>query len=152
MHQTCRVGLTLAATFLTTGCGSAGAAWSRPPAGWTQAQIVLGEEFVLRVGQTAVLRGAAGPRVGFTAVREDSRCPAGATCVWAGDAVVAIAVTTAGENTRTIELHTNADFETEAALDGHRIRLIELAPMPREGSTIDGDQYEATLVINRSAA
>ena len=121
-------------------------------AGVAQAEIALGEEFVLRVGQTAALDGGTGLRLAFEAVLEDSRCPVEVTCVWAGDAVVAIAVDGTGGDTKTLELHTNSDFGTESITDGYRVRLIELSPLPREGSTIEVDRYQATLVVRRSVA
>ena len=88
----------------------------------------------------------------FDAVRGDSRCPVGVSCIWAGDAVVAITVHDTDDGTMTLELHTNVRFDTEAVLDGHAVRLVELSPTPQAGSTIDVEQYEATLVINRRAA
>ena len=65
--------------------------------------------------------------------------------------VVAITVDNGG-GADTVELHTNSRFNTEAALDGHTVDLVGLTPMPREGSTIEVDQYQATLVVTRRAA
>ena len=132
------------------GCGGTGAASPpAPSAGGVQTEVALGQEFALRVGQTVALGDGTGLRLTFNAVREDSRCPVGVTCVWAGDAVVAIIIDDGSSGADTVELHTNADFDTEAPLDGHTVRLVELTPIPREGSTIEIDQYQATLVVSR---
>jgi len=47
----------------------------------------LGERAVFRVGDIAEFR-AEDLRVGFTAVREDSRCPPDVVCFWEGAATV----------------------------------------------------------------
>jgi len=117
-----------------------------------QVQIVLGEEFVLHVGQTTAQVGETGPRLTFEAVLEDSRCPVGVTCVWAGDAVVVVALDGTDNDTKRLELHTNSDFDTKSATDGYSVHLIDLSPLPREGSTIEVDRYQATLVVRRSVA
>ena len=151
MHPGAREAVTLV-VLLTGGYGPAGV-MSTPTLSAAEAQreITPGEEFVLGVGQTAALGGGSGVRLTFEAVREDSRCPIGVSCIWAGDAVVAITVDDAGGNTKTIELHTNARFDVEAAIDGHAVRLLELSPIPRRGSTIPVDRYEATLVVTPRA-
>ena len=142
--------LTLA-LLLAVACGPAGTASSPTPVAVTaQLNVTLGEEFVLRVSQTAAIGGASGLRLTFDTVREDSRCPIGVTCVWAGDAVVAITVDGSG-GTETVELHTNSSFDVEVILDGHTLGLVELTPVPREGSTIEADQYQATLVLRARA-
>ena len=138
---------------VAVGCDPTGSAFPLPrSAGVAQAKIALGEEFVLRVEQTVTLGDGTDLRLTFEAVREDSRCPVGVTCVWAGDAVVAIAVDHTASGAKTLELHTNASFATDAPLDGNTVSLLELSPTPREGSTIEVDQYRATLVVRRPAA
>ncbi|MDT5293210.1 MAG: hypothetical protein QOJ76_90, partial [Acidobacteriota bacterium] len=60
--------------------------------GATQAARV-GREFKIKVGRQVTLKGD-GLRVRFVAVGNDSRCPEGVTCVWAGDAEVMLEVGT----------------------------------------------------------
>ncbi len=150
MHLYCRVLPTLAIV-LFAGSGQSGEAstTSRASEGSAQQRIVLDEEFALRVGQTAALAGGTGVRLIFEAVREDSRCPVGVSCIWAGDAVVAITMHNTDGGPTTIELHTNVRFDAEAVPDGHVVRLVRLSPTPRVDATIEVDQYEATLVVNR---
>ena len=114
-----------------------------------QRTITLGEAFTVGVGESVAFGGGTGVTLTFETVREDSRCPVGVTCVWAGDAVVVISVDDGSDSVKTVELHTNDRFDTDAALDGHTLRLVELAPVPRDGSTIAVDQYQATLVVSR---
>ena len=142
------------AMLLVAACGPTGAASPpTPPAAGAQPEITLGQEFALRVGQTAALGGGAGIRLTFEAVREDSRCPVGVTCIWAGDAVVAVTVDdTGGGGTRTlVEFHTNPSVDAEAVFGGYTLRLVGLSPVPREGSTIEVDEYQATLVMKAPA-
>jgi hypothetical protein len=138
---------------LIVGCGPTGVQ-SIPTLSAVEAQpeITLGEAFVLRVEQTAALGGGVGVSLTFEAVREDSRCPVGVSCIWAGDAVVAVRVDDSRGGTVTLELHTNARFDADAERGEHVVRLLELSPTPRVGSTIPIDQYEATLVVTRRAA
>jgi len=153
MCTNCRVSVTLAVLF-AVGCGPTGAAaTAAPSAGGAQVEIALGEEFVLRIGQTASLGDGTGLWLTFEAIREDSRCPVGVSCVWAGDAMVAIAAndTDTDGGTRTLELHTNPSFDAEAALDTHTVRLVRLSPVRKEGSTIEAGEYQATLVVIQRA-
>ena len=114
-----------------------------------QRMITLEEAFTVGVGESAAFAGGTGVTLTFETVREDSRCPVGATCVWAGDAVVVISVDDGNDGANTVELHTNPRFDTNAVLDGHTLRLVQLAPMPRNGSTIAVDQYQVTLAVRR---
>jgi hypothetical protein len=53
--------------------------------------IVLEQEFKLKVGESAkALRE--GLKVEFDSVAEDSRCPRGVTCIWAGNAKILLKV------------------------------------------------------------
>ena len=127
------------------------ASTSRPSAGVAQQRFVLDEECALRVGQTAELAAGTGVRLTFEAVRGDSRCPVGVSCIWAGDAVVAMTVHDTDGGPTTTELHTNVRFDAEAVLDGYVVRLVRLSPTPRVDATIEVDQYEALLVVDRLA-
>ena len=151
MHLYCRVLLTLAVVLFAGSEPFGEASTSRPSAGVAQQRFVLDEEFALRVGQTAELAAGTGVRLTFEAVRGDSRCPVGVSCIWAGDAVVAMTVHDTDGGPTTIELHTNVRFDAEAVLDGYVVRLVRLSPTPRVDATIEVDQYEATLVVDRLA-
>jgi hypothetical protein len=113
---------------------------------------VLGEEFVLAHGQTAVLRGGE-LALRFVRVVKDSRCPEGVECFWEGDAEVEIEARSAtGAGSTALLLHTaaGAGRDQEAAVDGFRVRLTALAPNPRAGVPTPAT-YRATLVVTHSS-
>ncbi len=102
-------------------------------------------QFTLGPGQTETIPGAS-TRVTFVAVISDSRCPANANCVVAGEAVVRIDVWTDGRSS-THELHTgNMQPAKPADLT---IDLVEVAPYPFTSTPIDPAAYRVTLRVTR---
>ncbi|KTB47660.1 hypothetical protein [Dehalogenimonas alkenigignens] len=57
----------------------------------------LGEKFTLKAGQSAVIEGE-DLKIRFDAVESDSRCPSDVVCVRAGEAVIRVTATQAGQN------------------------------------------------------
>jgi hypothetical protein len=106
----------------------------------------LDEAFVLQVGQEAELADD-GLRVGFTAVREDSRCPPGVQCFWEGVATAALWAEKTGHPRSELLLATinTQGHSTQAEYLGYEIALADLAP-PRTGDIAQG-AYRLTLVI-----
>lgn len=85
--------------------------------------------------------------VTFARVSDDSRCPAGAQCIWAGDATVTLRVQPAGGDAQLLALHTaNADQRTAEAA-GLRITLERLEPVPRVDGRLDPASYAVRLVV-----
>jgi hypothetical protein len=125
----------LVALLLAASCGTSPAA--------ARASRV-GEPFTLAPGETAQVEGT-GFAVTFESVSADSRCPSDVTCVWEGDAVVLVSLRPATTSPR--ELHTSGRFATEAEVDGYRVRLVELAPVPRSGASPAPSAYRLTLVV-----
>jgi len=110
--------------------------------------VPLNQRVTLAPGETASVEDTA-VRVQFVRVASDSRCPADAICVWAGDAIVQIRAFDGGAPAD-YELHTG-DAGRKATLHGRlRIELLELQPYPfasRPPTT--HDQYRATLRVTR---
>jgi hypothetical protein len=104
-----------------------------------------GVEFTLRTGGSGRLTNP--PMVlRFERVESDSRCPVDTTCIWAGDALVRLSLEASNQRESAV-LHTNADLERSVAFQGHRITLVKLMPLPRDGKRIQQSEYEATFVI-----
>jgi hypothetical protein len=101
------------------------------------------EAFTLEPGETATVEGTP-VRIRFVLVLSDSRCPADAVCVHAGDAVVRIEVRSAGTS-RPYELHT-ADMRP-VTHDDLTIALLELAPYPFSSRPIRPNEYRATFKV-----
>jgi hypothetical protein len=105
-------------------------------------EVPLDREFSLRPGESATVEST-GLRVTFLSVLSDSRCPADAVCVWAGDAVVALSVGRTG-----VELRSTSAPET--ALGAYRLRLERVEPYVYSGKTIEPAAYRAVLKVTRA--
>jgi hypothetical protein len=81
--------------------------------------------------------------VRFVELVEDSRCPADAQCVWAGNAKIKIRVTMNGRS-HDITLDTNGPHQATTT-EGYSIKLISLTPAPRSNIRIDRNGYVATF-------
>ncbi len=135
--------LLFCAPFLThAACGGESPAAPKP--------VPLGQPFELASGQTALV-GGADLHVTFNGVKEDSRCPSGAACVWEGDGVTRISVVQGSREGSSLELHTNARFSTYDTYRSHRITLVGLAPYPKVNQTIDAKSYVARLKVEAEA-
>lgn len=106
------------------------------------APVPLGRDFALAPGQSA--RIAVFDRtVAFEAVLEDSRCPSGVVCVWAGNARVRLHLTRAGQDTTVL---LNTGLEPRAVRIGQmRLELREVTPAPHAGDTTRTGSYRITL-------
>ncbi|MEJ7848670.1 MAG: hypothetical protein WKF92_11350 [Pyrinomonadaceae bacterium] len=85
--------------------------------------------------------------VKFLELVEDSRCPTGTNCIWAGNAKIKIQITKNGKAAKILELNTNGP-ET-AALDGYIFKLIALTPHPAINIRINRNGYIATISVNQ---
>ena len=85
--------------------------------------------------------------VHFAGVSQDSRCPMGAMCVWAGDAVAQVDLVAAGDSVR-VALHSNAGAgPVSATFHDYLVELVALDPVPQAGRQIDPGAYVATLRV-----
>lgn len=109
-----------------------------------------GEPFELKANGAARLADE-NLLVRFEAVTEDSRCPVKVQCIWAGDAVVELTVEKPPAAAGTRTLHTSERFGREADYEGLVIRLLDLRPLPREGTTIPPEDYRVTLVVDKAS-
>ncbi|HUG41856.1 MAG TPA: hypothetical protein VMM12_15310 [Longimicrobiales bacterium] len=115
-------------------------------------EIRLGEPFTLAPGAVATLPSA-DLSVRFIEVSSDSRCPVDVTCVWEGDAGVAVETARDGrEDVWALHTPTEALGPAAAELDGYVLRLLGLEPAPHsERRTAPGD-YRATLRVDRGGS
>lgn len=106
----------------------------------------LDREFGVREGeQVTVDEGTLTLR--FQDVTQDSRCPVGAQCVWAGEGVVLLRLAQAGHEPAEVTLRTTPGKES-GSYEGYRVTLRRLDPAPRaEGSP--PETYLATLQVER---
>jgi len=110
------------------------------------AEPELGHAFEMRPAEVVKIQRV---RITFENVSDDSRCPAGATCMWAGDAAAAFTLENPPAAALHRTLHTNGRFERETECGGLVVRLEDIKPYPKEGATIQPDDYRATLVVTK---
>lgn len=108
-------------------------------------QVPAGREFDIAVSQAVEVQGTP-LTIRFSGVGEDSRCPVDVQCVWAGNAVVRLTITTSGGASTDAALNTTLDPKSTTA-SGYTIRLAALKPVPRSGTTIPATAYVATLEV-----
>ena len=109
--------------------------------------VPVDQEFGLKIGQTVAIQGAL-VLISFTAVTEDSRCPEGATCLFAGNSKIAIKLVALGSAQMSAELNT-ATGQKETAYRGYAVRLQSLSPYPRQNVETRKEDYVATLRVSK---
>lgn len=106
----------------------------------------LGQPFEMKPAELVAIEGL---RITFEGVSEDSRCPTGATCVWAGDAAATFTLEKPPAAALQGTLHTSGRFVRQTDYDNFTIRLEDIKPYPKLGATIAPADYRATLVVTR---
>lgn len=115
-----------------------------PPA--ADSAVTAPAEVTLAVGEAAAVEEL---RIRFDRVVSDSRCPAGVSCVWEGDAELLFIVNDVREVAVQLRLHTSARYATSASYGGYRVELVRLAPEPESNAEAKPSEYRATLRIER---
>ena len=98
-----------------------------------------GAEGPVRLGQVAL---AGGVRVRPDRLVEDSRCPVGTQCVWAGRVVVR-ATMLGGSGSRQIDL----TLGTPVRVADGQLTLVSVEPEPREGEQVPPQLYRFTFAF-----
>lgn len=110
------------------------------------AEPELGRPFDVKPAEMMTIQGL---RITFEGVSEDSRCPTGAQCMWAGDAAATFTLEKPPATPVHRTLHTNGRFEQQTDCDGFVVKLEDIKPYPKEGAAIRPDDYRATLVVTK---
>ena len=84
----------------------------------------------------------------FTDVLEDSRCPVDVTCVWEGNAGIAIGIGMGMGPTHRLELNTST-APRSATWNGIRVSIVSLFPAPVSDRTPQASEYAVTLRLER---
>lgn len=119
------------------------AVWSDPSYKIKRAH--LGQEFTFKVGEQVVI-SEAGLKISFASVEEDSRCPKGVDCIWAGNGKIIVNVKKGGAKAIGTQLNTNVGAK-QARLYAYDIKLVGLNPYPQKDVKIKPDDYGATLIV-----
>ena len=107
--------------------------------------VSTGQEFSLHIDQSVKVQEA-GFTVMFKAVLEDSRCPLGVDCVWAGNCKVALDILNGQDGNRRITLNTGIHPMFEM-LGSHEIHLLALEPQAIDGVSISLEEYVVHLKV-----
>lgn len=100
----------------------------------------------LRVGET-VRVGGANASLTFEAVQRDSRCPKGARCIRAGEAVVVFRLREASGETSMVTFEVPPGGGATHSSHGYRIDLVALDPQAATDVEIAPADYVATINI-----
>jgi hypothetical protein len=104
------------------------------------------ETVELRLGQEKLLRSA-GVRVRLVEIEEDSRCPQGVECIWAGNVRVALLVRGPGRTSRRAALNT-ASEPRELKLGGRTFIISKVSPAKIIDRDIKPRDYRITLKLS----
>ena len=148
--KSCRA-LTLSFAVLCATIAAAGACAAASTPGAARATAARGVAEVavtLRIGESASPQGF-GVTITLLDVTDDSRCPADATCIWAGDATVNLRIERPDAAATVVELHTGLADRRTAAASGLRLTLSRLDPLPVAGQPVPREGYRAAIAISR---
>ena len=105
-------------------------------------EVSLGEDFEMEFGQNLTIPQES-VRIQFKDVLEDSRCPEGATCIWAGNAKIAILL-----NETEANLNTYLEPK-QSRMSRYTVDLISVKPYPKVGVEVKKEDYVAKLRITK---
>jgi hypothetical protein len=107
-----------------------------------QIQSDVGNPFDLKIGETVSIKNEQ-INFQFVNVPQDSRCPEGAMCIWAGNAEVIIKI-------QDVQDTLNTSLNPKDIQYGpYTITLLKLSPYPKIGVPRDTTQYVAQFVVTK---
>ena len=131
---------------MIAGCCLAGCVGAQPS---TQSRIsspALGQRFDLALTHRATIADG-GLTLVFIGVKEDSRCPRGAQCIWAGRTSITVNASKPGSAPKSLTLALPKPATADYA--GYTVTLIALEPRPvARGRKPDGKRV-ATLLVRK---
>jgi hypothetical protein len=134
--------VTVVVSAVVIACGSSTASPGRSAV--TTSEVALDREFDLAPGQTARVPSL-GLSVRFDAVQNDSRCPQGVACVWAGNAEVRLTLERGGASR---QVTVNTMVEPKSVSEGNvTVTLTRLTPGTVAERRIAQGDYRATLLL-----
>ena len=121
-----------------------------PAAAKPPVPATLGEPFKLVLHQAAVF-APEGLELRFEEVLEDSRCPPGMVCVWAGRVRIRVSLQKSGSTIGGAELSTmDTAQEKVPTVEGYTLTLAGVDPAAKSGGGLGQSEYVVTLRVARS--
>ena len=122
--------------------GVAGCGKSNP----NEIQVTANTTFDLAVGKTAIVKGES-ISIKFDSVTEDSRCPTGVTCIWAGQAKCNMSIIQNGVTTAVVLTQSGGSEGTMQGFAGKYQVSFLLNPYPKAGSQINPQDYVLSMKL-----
>ncbi len=119
----------------------------RKPVPVKKARTNMNGEMTLKINEQTTDQ-ASGITLKFVELVEDSRCPEGVNCIWAGNAKVKISVSKNGADGQTIELNTNLQPRS-IVYQGSTITLSDVTPHPKNNIKINRNEIAVTLTVTQ---
>jgi hypothetical protein len=104
------------------------------------------ESVALKAGQQKTAKKSK-LKIKFLSVTEDSRCPVGTNCIWAGNAKIKDKIIGMG-TTKEVEFNTNMGPKGDI-FESWSITIDSLTPEPRDGVKLNPTSYKAKFTIVR---
>jgi hypothetical protein len=111
-------------------------------------EVSLDKEFTLSVGQSVSVKGE-DLTITFVEVVSDSRCPTGATCIWAGEASSLIEITDSASTYRKVLTEPGSSSPTKADFTGYEV-MFNLLPYPVLGKETKAKDYLLKLIVSKT--
>ena len=80
-------------------------------------------------------------------VFNDSRCPTGAYCIWAGNSTVRFKYEKYKNKPVIFDLNTNSQYRSDTIVDGYKFTLVGLSPYQAIGHQIIQKDYKAKIIV-----
>jgi len=138
MFNNLRKWILLALVFLVTMVGCAQSE--------SRTEVRLNQTFVMKMGQAVEVAGE-NLNIKFKDITEDSRCPKGVVCVWAGQ-VSALIQISAGDGQEELILTEPGSSPNTIAYRQYTISH-QITPYPEAGKAINKADYRLQLTISK---
>lgn len=111
-------------------------------------EVSLDKQFTISVGQSVSVKGE-DLTISFVEVVSDSRCPTGATCIWAGEASSLIEITDSASTYRKVLTEPGSSSPTKADFTGYEV-MFNLLPYPVLGKETKAKDYLLQLIVSKT--
>ncbi len=110
--------------------------------------VKLNQEFTMRFNDEVKLDGE-DFSIKFSKVISDSRCPAGAMCIWEGQFIAEFSCPTCITNPFQLTYRANREELAIYKDTSFEVILVNVKPYPKTDFQIDLEKYQLTLIIKR---
>ena len=116
--------------------------------GCSETSVSLGQDFSLRAGQSASVKGQE-LQIKFLSVVADSRCPRGVTCIWEGEVSCMVAIKYRGSLRQMIITEPGStSWPPEISFEEYQI-FYHVEPYPEAGVNIPVAEYQLLLRVSK---